>query len=171
METSDVASKAAPTAASGATRMKRTSTAAPKPPTSLDPNALIANHAVLTGIHAISVGPQTVVHPHAKLVSTYSEVEIGAGCLILERAIVGLSDNSEDAPPGNAPLPERIVVEDNVTIESGSIVEAARIGANSFIDVGVIIGAGAVIGKVQSRASRGQARHLRALLTSQDRFD
>ncbi|KAF2104351.1 transferase hexapeptide domain protein [Rhizodiscina lignyota] len=135
------------TSSNRASTAKRSSTNVPKAPTSLDPNAIIANHAVLTGIHTISVAAGTVIHPHARIISTYSAVDIGPGCIVSEKAVIGLSDLSQDDPEGDLELPEIIKIGQNVNIESGTIVEAAEIGENTLIDVDVKLGAGSVIGK------------------------
>lgn len=125
---------------------KRSSTALPKPPTSLHSSAIIANHAVLTGTYSISIGANTVIHPHAKIVSTYCPVEIGSGCIISEKAVIGLSDFSQDLGDMTR-LPDKIVVHDHVKVESSALVEAVEVGEGSTVDVDAKLGAGARVGK------------------------
>lgn len=134
--------------ASRASTGKRSSTNIRKAPATFDPDVTVANHAVLTGIHPISVGAQTVVHPHARIISTYSAVDIGQGCVISEKAVVGLSDLSQDSDQEGLKLPETIRIGNNVSIETGAVVEAAEVGENTLIDVDAKVGAGATVGKV-----------------------
>ena len=125
---------------------RRPASTAPKPPTSLSPSTVIADAAVLIGTHRITLGPNTIIHPRAKLNSTHGPITLGEGCIVCERAAVGLSTAGKDDSDG-------VVLGKNVVIEATAVVEAAEIGEGSIIEVGAQVGRGAMIGKVCSSFS------------------
>lgn len=141
---------------------KRTSLL-PKPSSIvLDSSVLIAQHAQLTGLHPITIGPNTVLHPHSKLSSALAPVVLDEGCVIFERAKVGVGMGSELDSEGrrtnmsarsNANVRESMrsegtVLGRNVVVESNAVVEAAEVGEGTVIEVGAVIGRGSIIGKV-----------------------
>ncbi|KAH8725066.1 trimeric LpxA-like protein [Phaeosphaeriaceae sp. PMI808] len=140
------------------TAPKRTSLL-PKPSSiALDPSVLIAQHAQITGTHAITLGPNTVLHPHSKISSALAPVVLGEGVVVYERAKVGLGmgpgldadskRSSMASSRSSAPIrSEGTLLGRNVVIESNAIVEAAEVGEGSVIEVGAILGRGCVIGR------------------------
>lgn len=141
---------------------KRTSLL-PKPSSIvLDSSVLIAQHAQLTGLHPITIGPNTVLHPHSKLSSALAPVVLDEGCVVFERAKVGVGMGSELDSEGrrtnmstrsNANVRESMrsegtVLGRNVVVESNAVVEAAEVGEGTVIEVGAVIGRGSIIGKV-----------------------
>jgi dynactin-6 len=122
---------------------KRASTApqAPKPPTSLSRTLVIAEHASLTGSYLISLGSNTVVHPRAKLNSTYGPITVGNNCIISERSMIGLQGRGADG--------EGVMIENGVVIEVGVTVEAKVVGEGSIIEVNAKIGRRSAIGRVR----------------------
>ncbi|EUC49137.1 hypothetical protein COCMIDRAFT_85229 [Bipolaris oryzae ATCC 44560] len=140
---------------------KRTSLL-PKPSSIvLDSSVLIAQHAQLTGLHPITIGPNTVLHPHSKLSSALAPVVLDEGCVIFERAKVGVGMGTELDSEGrranisarsNANVRESMrsegtVLGRNVVVESNAVVEAAEVGEGTVIEVGAVIGRGSIIGK------------------------
>lgn len=123
--------------------LKRASTAppAPKPPVHFAPALVIADNAALTGTNLISIGLHTVIHPRAKLNSTYGPITIGSNCIISERSQIGFQN-----PPSNSHS-EGVFIENGVVIETGAIVEARKVGEGSVIEVNARIGKGAILGK------------------------
>lgn len=117
--------------------------AAPKPPTFLASSLIIADQASLTGTHLITLGSNTVVHPRAKLNSTYASITIGNNCILSERSIIGLQ--SEASGKEN----EGVLIENGVVVEVGATVEAMSIGEGCLIEINARIGKGAVLGKVR----------------------
>src|SRR5271163_2909031 len=115
---------------------------APKPPTSVASTLVIAENASLTGTHLITLGPSTVIHPRAKLNSTYAPITVGSNCIISERSLIGLQSSPSDNER------EGVVIENGVVVEVGAIVEARRVGEGSLIEINAKIGKGAVLGKV-----------------------
>ncbi|KAF7454497.1 transferase hexapeptide domain protein [Pyrenophora tritici-repentis] len=128
----------------------------------LDSSVLIAQHAQLTGTQPITIGPNTVLHPHCKLSSALAPVVLGEGCVVFERAKVGVGMSAElDAASRRSSVaPVRIVANaresmrsegtflgKNVVVESNAIVEAAEVGEGSVIEVGAVVGRGSIIGK------------------------
>ncbi|KAK5018772.1 trimeric LpxA-like protein [Cryomyces antarcticus] len=107
----------------------------PRPPTTIAPTAVIADKALLIGIHPIIIAENVVVHPHAKLISTYGSLTIGPGCIIAERAVVGPTSGMRAT-----------ILEANVTVESGAVVEAAIVDEGTIVETAAVLGAGAVVG-------------------------
>ncbi|UPX15533.1 uncharacterized protein EKO05_0005977 [Ascochyta rabiei] len=137
------------------TAPKRTSLL-PRPSSiAVDPTALIAQHAQLTGTHPITIGPGAVLHPHSKLNSTGCVVMLGEGCVVFERARVGLADVDAPRPESSRRTSgtsaggrgDGVVLGRNVTVEANAVVEAAEVGEGTLIDVAAVVGRGAVIGK------------------------
>lgn len=144
------------------TAPKRTSML-PKPSSVfLDSSVLIAQHAQLTGTQPITIGPNTVLHPHCKLSSALAPVVLGEGCVVFERARVGVGMGAEldasrrssvapvrsSANPRESMRSEGTFLGKNVVVESNAIVEAAEVGEGSVIEVGAVVGRGSIIGKV-----------------------
>lgn len=145
------------------TAPKRTSLL-PKPSSiHLDASVLIAQHAQLTGSFPITIGSNTVLHPHSKLSSALAPVVLGRGCVIHEKAKIGIGMGAElDADSRRSSMPssrnsasirdsmrsEGVVLGKNVVVESNAIVEAAEVGEGSTIEVGAVLGKGCIIGKV-----------------------
>ncbi|MCJ1246170.1 hypothetical protein MMC30_003375 [Trapelia coarctata] len=128
---------------SAATR--RPASTAPKPPTSISASCIIAETATLMGTYLITVATNAVIQPRAKLDSTYGPVTIGDGCIVWERASIGLLSEVEDE---EGIISEGVELGKNVTVEAGAIVEAQSIGEGTVIEVGARIGKGSVLGKV-----------------------
>ncbi|KAH9812963.1 transferase hexapeptide [Teratosphaeria destructans] len=113
---------------------------AAKPPCQIHPSAVIAEKAVLVGTHQVTIGPNTILHPYAKIRAENGPVMIGANSAIYENAIVGTSiDNSN--------LEQAVIIGDYVNIESGAVVEAKSVGDGSVIDVNAVVGGGTVLGR------------------------
>ena len=121
----------------------------PKPPTSIDPSATIANHAILTGLYPITIGPRAVLHPYARIVSGDGPIEIGEGCIIWEKALVGSGSAAEDDSKRTEKV-KKIVLGPNVVVESGAVVEAESVGEGTIIEAFSKIGDGTNVGKVKT---------------------
>ncbi|KAJ4371348.1 hypothetical protein N0V83_004565 [Neocucurbitaria cava] len=140
---------------------KRTSLL-PKPSSIiLDASVLIAQHAQLTGTQPITIGSNSVLHPHSRISSALAPVVLGEGCVVYERAKIGVGMGAElDAESRRSSVAssrnsastasirgEGTVLGNNVVVESNAIVEAAEIGDGSVIQVGAVLGRGCTIGK------------------------
>jgi dynactin-6 len=112
-----------------------------KPPTSLAPSIAISDKASLVGTNLITIRGDTIVHPHAKLISTHGPVTVGSACILSERSTIGLQTASDAQPDG-------VIIEDCVVVEVGAVVEAQRVGEGSLIEINARVGKGALIGKV-----------------------
>jgi dynactin-6 len=136
---------------SSRTSGKRASTlpAAPRAPTSIDPSAVIANHAVLTGTYPITIGPRAVINPYCRISSTDGPVNIGLGAIIWEKAVVG--SERESKPDIEE---RRCVLEANVVVETGAVVEADIVGEGTLVESYARVGERAKIGKVILHLSR-----------------
>jgi dynactin-6 len=141
------------------TAPKRTSML-PKPSSiALDPSVLIAQHAQITGMHPITLGPNTILHPHSKISSALAPVVLGEGVVVYERAKVGLGVGPDvDAESRRSSMAsarssatirnDGTLLGKNVVVESNAIVEAAEVGEGSVIEVGAVLGRGCVLGRV-----------------------
>lgn len=160
MSTQPVPPRAAPDRRSS-TVPKRTSML-PKPSSIVvDPSVLIAQHAQLTGTHPITLGPNTVLHPHSRISSALAPVSLADGVIMYERAKVGIGMGAElDAESKRTSMAsarssanirhEGVFLGRNVVVEANAIVEAAEVGEGSVIEVGAVLGSGCVVGKVRS---------------------
>lgn len=107
------------------------------------------------------MGPNAVLHPHAKVSSAQAPVVIGENVVLWERAKigVGMADSMDESKRNSvASMASRTSVRDstrgegtvlgrNVTIEATAVVEAAEVGEGSVVEVGAYLGKGCVIGK------------------------
>lgn len=80
-------------------------------------------------------------------------MEIGEGCIIWERAVVGLSESSND---DGGVLEKGVCLMRNVVVETSAVVEAEVIGEGSVIEGCVKVRRGAKIGKVSCLAISGE---------------
>lgn len=142
---------------------KRTSLL-PKPSSIvLDGAVLIAQHAQLTGTQPITIGSSSVLHPHSKISSALAPVVLGEGCVIYERARIGvgmgvemdaesrrssMASSRNSASIRDSMRAEGVVLGKNVVVESNAVVEAAEVGEGSVIEVGAVLGRGCVVGRV-----------------------
>ena len=116
-----------------------------KPQCRVHSTALISEKAQLTGPGVIEIGENVIVHPHARIKAEGGNVVLGKGCIVSERAVVGLSEAS-DAGKEDAGGTE-VVLGEGVSIESGTVVEARKIGEWSTVEINAKIGRGAVVGR------------------------
>lgn len=114
----------------------------PKPPTSLSSTVTISDAASLIGTNLIAISANTVIHPRARLNSTYAPIKVGQSCIFSERSSTGLQGPSSEQIEG-------CIIGRAVIIEVGATVEAREIGEGCLIEVNAVIGKGAVLGKVR----------------------
>lgn len=129
--------------AAATTATRSAASQAPKPPCSIHPSAIISDKAIITGTHPVTIGEGCVIHPFAKITSAIAPVRLGNNCIVAERSVVGLvseSSNYEGAA---------VTLEDNVSIETGAVVEAASIGAGTVVEVSARVSSRTVVGKVR----------------------
>lgn len=105
------------------------------------PTTLISTSASCDGIHLITLGSKTIVQLHARLTSDYGFIGVGEGCIISERASIGLL-----SPPQNEEEAQGVTLSPGVLIETCAVVESASIGAYTIIEAGAKVGKGAVVG-------------------------
>jgi dynactin-6 len=98
---SDLRPSQPPPAASSSTTTTASApaTTLAKPPTDIHPTAHLDPAAYVLGTHPISIAPQVLIHPRARLISTHGPLIIDTGTIITERCIVG----------GPAPAPAPIL--------------------------------------------------------------
>ncbi|KAK4134792.1 trimeric LpxA-like protein [Trichocladium antarcticum] len=119
------------------------SSSGPKPPVHFSSSITIADSALLTGTHQVTVLSESVIHPRARLDSSAGRLNLGRRCIVHERAHLGLV-------PTNGRFTEAAVtLGDYVAVEVGAVVEAGNtvVGEGSTVGVGARVGAGAVVGK------------------------
>jgi dynactin-6 len=110
---------------------------AARPPCNIDPTAVVADKAQITGSHPVTIGPHAVLHPYARIRAESGSVTIGAFCIIAEGAIVGY-------PEGQA---GDVVLDRHVSVESGAEVLAERVGEGTEVGVNAKVGAAAMVGR------------------------
>lgn len=121
---------------------------APRPPIKSAPSTLVSASASLTGTHPVIIGANAIIQVRSRLSSVTGAIDIGEGCIVAERACIGLSpvqglqddENGRGAEAG-------VKLAKGVLIESGAVVEAASIGAYTVIEAGAKVGRGAVVGE------------------------
>lgn len=127
----------------------------PKAPVRFSSSLIIAESAILTGTHIITLRTESLVHPRAKIESTAGPVDVGKRCIVQERTHVGaVPSGIAPASAGGETGAENttgVVLHDYVTIQACVVVEAGGtvVGEGSVIGVGAKIGMGAVIGEVR----------------------
>ena len=121
---------------------RRPAPTVPKPAIVIAPSATIADTAVLTGTYPIVIGGNTVIHPRAKLNSTYGSVTVGERCIVHEKASIGISSTTETKDPG-------VKLAEDVVVEATAVVEATEVGKGTVVEVGARVGIGAVVGQVR----------------------
>ena len=109
-----------------------------KPQCKIHSTAVVADKAQITGSHLVEIGENVIIHPHAKIKAEYGNVFIGKGSMIAEKAIVGPLEGDGEMD---------VVLGEGVSIETGALVEAKKIGDHTTIEVNSKIGAGALIGR------------------------
>ena len=128
--------------------LSRTSTTrSPAVPVHSRPSTLVSASASLAGIHHISLGEKAILQPRSRVLSTVGPVDIGEGCIVAERACIGIST---DAPNlrNDQQVPEReFKLGRGVVIASGAVIEAASIGAFTIVEAGAKVGKGAIVGE------------------------
>ncbi|KAK0664827.1 Dynactin subunit 6 [Lasiodiplodia hormozganensis] len=126
---------------------KRASSSLPKAPATIHPSAIIANHAVLTGHHAITIAAGAVIHPNAKITSLHGPVVIGEGCIVYEKATVGIPELEGGQGRG-------VVLDKNVVVEASAVVQAALVGEGTIIGTDAKVGLGSAVGMFCQLAPR-----------------
>ncbi len=130
------------------------SQAGPKPPVQFSSSITIADSALLTGSHPISISSESVIHPRAKLDSLGGKISIGRRCIVHERTTVDAIGTEGRITEDGVTLGDYVTVEVGAAIEAGDTI----IGDGSVVGVGARIGRGAVIGKVCTSCSERAAR-------------
>ena len=110
-------------------------------PLNTTPTTLISASASCNGNHPITLGSNTILQLRACLTSTYGRIRIEDGCIISERASIGLL-----SPPRNEKEVDGVTLSPGVLIETGASVQSAWIGAYTIIEAGAKIGKGTVVG-------------------------
>jgi dynactin-6 len=127
----------------------------------LDPSVLVAQHAQFAGTHPITIGPNTILHPHTRISSAVAPVVLGEGVIVYEKAKIGVgTGDSMNADSRRSSVMSAVSTRDslrgdgtvlgrNVVVETFAVVEAAEVGEGSVIEVGAVVGRGCVIGRVR----------------------
>jgi len=113
-----------------------------KTPCQIHPTAIIADKARISGSYTVEIGENVVIHPYAELRAEACRIVIGRNTSISERAVVGLSGETETSNEDRA-----IVLGEGVNVETGAVVEAHSIDDGTTVDVKARVGRGAAVGK------------------------
>lgn len=131
----------------------------PKAPVRFSSSLVIAESAILSGVHLITLRTESLVHPRARIESLSGPVDVGKRCIVQERTHVGalpLVPGPVPAKSGGAGEEDKnttgVTLRDYCIVEAGAVVESGGtvIGEGSRVGVGSRIGRGAVIGDVSS---------------------
>lgn len=151
--------------------------AGPRAPVRFSSSLIIAESAILTGVHTITLRTESLVHPRARIESQAGPVDVGKRCIVQERTHVGAAPassspslgGSSSSPSVRSPTTPTIAehpqegsengsnrnttgvtLKDYCVVEAGAVIEAGGtiIGEGSRVGVGSRIGRGAVIGEV-----------------------
>lgn len=128
----------------------RPSSTLPKAPTTLSPTAIIDTSCTLTGTYPITIASSAILHPRARIISSYSPITVGPDCIIHSRATIGLR-----VPPEQFSSDEHsaqiqthgVQLAANVVVENGAAVAAASVGEDCVIGAGARVGPRAMLGK------------------------
>ena len=109
-------------------------------------STLISTSATLAGNYPITLGAYTILQPRSRLSSITGPIDIDEGCIIAERACIGLSvkpvsEHDQQLARTGVELGK------GVFVESGAVIHAAFIGAYTIIEAGAKVGNGAVVGQ------------------------
>lgn len=118
----------------------------PAPAIARSQQALIHDNAFLTGTHPITIGADAIIQLRAKIISAHGPVTIGDGCVVAERAVIGLVNSlgaEKDKGWGG-----EVILGNGVIVESGAVVEGKMLGEGTIVEVGAVVGRGSVLGKV-----------------------
>lgn len=169
--------------------------AGPKAPVRFSSSLVIADSAILTGLHTITLRTESLVHPRARIESHAGPVDVGKRCIVQERTTVGALPLTPGPVPLKAAEPAAdghdagesskntanatgVTLRDYCVVEAGAVIEAGGtvIGEGTRVGVGSRIGRGAVIGDVSPsyhfqlpRTDRGQTNHISLVLTRASR--
>lgn len=111
------------------------------------PTALISASASIIGHHPITIGPNAIIQIRSVISSAVGSIDIGEGCIISERAVIGHLRPEESQLEASDKVSASTQLGQGVVIESGTIIQARSIGAFTTVEVGASIGKGAVIGR------------------------
>lgn len=107
-----------------------------RPPLKIHSLAVVADRAQITGTHAVEIGENTIIHPHARIKAETGKVIIGKNCTISEKAVISATEGQEDC-----------ILGDGVDVQGDAVVEGAKVGDWSVIEVGTKLGRLSSIGR------------------------
>ncbi|KAF3406289.1 hypothetical protein DPV78_001715 [Talaromyces pinophilus] len=118
----------------------------PRAPVSVHSTTTVSETATFHGIYPITIGSGTVIHPRARLYSFEGPIQIGDGCIIGEKTLIGdnepKSSSSTDASGGILTrISSSVVIGPQSTIRTGSYIRSAAV-----VDSLAIINRNATIG-------------------------
>lgn len=118
----------------------------PRAPVSVHSTTTVSETATFHGIYPITIGSGTVIHPRARLYSFEGPIQIGDGCIIGEKTLIGdnepNSSSSTDASGGILTrISSSVVIGPQSTIRTGSYIRSAAV-----VDSLAIINRNATIG-------------------------
>lgn len=111
----------------------------PRPPLQIHSTAIVADKAQITGSFPVTIGENAIIQPWARIRADHGSVVIGNNSTIAEKAVVGLKEASADQ--------DGVMVGEDVSVETGAVVEAREVGQGCIVEVNAKIGKGVVLGK------------------------
>lgn len=122
----------------------------PAPPTrapvSVHSTTTVSETATFHGTYPITIGSGTVIHPRARLYSFEGPIQIGDGCIIGEKTMIGDNEPNASSPTDASGgiltrISSSVVIGPQTTIRTGSYVRsAAVVDSLAIINRNVTIG-------------------------------
>ncbi|EEQ85027.1 hypothetical protein RJZ56_005314 [Blastomyces dermatitidis] len=134
------------------------STPSYKPPVTAHPSTTISESASFQGIHPISIGAGTVIHPRTKFLSFEGPIKIGSGCIIGEKSVIGGPQTSPTSPTAAAidtgsftiapPPPPTTTATTTTTLENSVLIgPLTTVSAGTHISSAATVDTAAVLGR------------------------
>lgn len=132
----------------------------PRAPVSVHPTTTVSETATFHGIYPITIGSGTVIHPRARFYSFEGPVQIGDGCIIGEKTIIGDNETkttkSSSAEASASPeggivtrISSAVVIGPQTTIHTGAYIRSAAV-----VDTLAVIHRNATVGSHSKVCSR-----------------
>lgn len=111
---------------------------APRPPTTIHPTATVADHVLFEGPHPVTIDAETIIHPRVRLYTYDGPIQIGGGCIIGEKSVLGAPPPAESTSTSTT-TPQTDGQSPIAIAQSVSIAPASTIGSGARIDEAAII--------------------------------
>nr|POE74764.1 interferon-induced gtp-binding protein mx2 [Quercus suber] len=109
------------------------------PPLKVHSTAIVAEKAQISGTFPITICEGAIIQPWARIRSSHGKVVIGKNSTVSEKATIGLAGSYSDQ--------DSVVIGENVSVETGAVIEAREVGNGSVVEVNARLGRGTMLGQ------------------------